>query len=271
MTIKIGLTGSTGSIGKILIKYKKKNVKFFFYKDDITKKSKVHQWIKKNKLQTIIHLAAKVPIKEVNKNKKNARKINFLGTKYIVDACLKENVEWFFFASTSHVYGSSRKKISENSKLNPISFYGKTKLEAENYIIKKFKKKKIRYCIGRIFSTTNSSQKKNYLVPDLKNKIKRAKGNITLKNLNHYRDFISMKDISKIIFVLLRYRYQGIINLGTGNKVYLKKIAIIISRKYKKGLIFSDNKYPSYLIANIKKLKKIYKNRLITKIEKMIF
>ena len=271
MPIKIGLTGSTGSIGKILIKYKKKNVKFSFFKEDITKKKKVHQWIKKNKLKIIIHLAAKVPIKEVNKNKKKAWKINYLGTKYIVDACLKERVEWFFFASTSHVYKSNVKKISENSKLNPISFYGKTKLESENYIINKLKKKKIRYCIGRIFSTTNLTQKKNYLVPDLKNKIKKSKGSIILKNLNHFRDFISMRDISKIIFVLLKNRYQGIINLGTGKKVYLKKIAVIISKRYKKNLIFSDNNYPSNLVANVTKLKISYKKKLSTKIEKMIF
>ena len=44
---------------------------------------------------------------------------------------------------------------------NPISFYGKTKLMAEKYIIKNFKKKKIPFCIERIFSTTNKNQKKN--------------------------------------------------------------------------------------------------------------
>ena len=81
---------------------------------------------------------------------------------------------------------------------------------AEQYIIKKFESAKIKYCIGRIFSTTNKNQKKNYLVPDLKYKIKNAKKKILLKNLNHYRDFISIEDISKIIFVLLKKRYKGI-------------------------------------------------------------
>ena len=65
------------------------------------------------------------------------------------------------------------KKISENNKLNPISFYGKTKLEAENYIIKKFKKEnKILY--WKNFNFYKFKSKKNYLVPDLKNKIKKA-------------------------------------------------------------------------------------------------
>ena len=87
------------------------------------------------------------------------------------------------------------KKISENTAQS-YHFMAKLNLRQKIILLKNLKKK-IRYCIGRIFSTTNSSQK-NYLVPDLKNKIKKAKGNIILKNLNHYRDFISMKDISKI-------------------------------------------------------------------------
>ena len=41
-----------------------------------------------------------------------------------------------FFSSTSHVYKSSQKKISEISIKKPISYYGQTKLWAENYIQK---------------------------------------------------------------------------------------------------------------------------------------
>ena len=66
------------------------------------------------------------------------------------------------------------KKFLKKSK-KPISYYGLTKLKAENYIIKRFKNTKIKYCIGRIFSTTNKNQKKNYLVPDLKYKIRNSK------------------------------------------------------------------------------------------------
>ena len=96
-----------------------------------------------------------------------------------------------------------KNKILETNKKKPISFYGKTKYKAENYIIKKFKKENIQYCIGRIFSTANKNQK-NYLMPDLKRKIKNTNKRIILRNLNHYRDFISMNDISNIIFYLCK-------------------------------------------------------------------
>ena len=107
------------------------------------------------------------------------------------------------------MYLSTKKKISERSKTKPISYYGRTKLLAEKYIIRKLDKSNTTYCIGRIFSTTNKNQKTNYLVPDLIRKIKKAKKSITLENLNHYRDFISMKDIARIIFILYKKKFCG--------------------------------------------------------------
>ena len=265
----IGLTGSTGSLGKTLLKISKQKINC--YRGDVKNKKEVFEWIKKNKLQIIIHLAAIVPIKEVNKNKSNARDVNYYGTKNIVDACIKNKVKCFFFSSTSHVYLPLKKLIDENSTTKPYSYYGKIKLDAENYIIKNFKKNDIDYCIGRIFSTANADQKKNYLVPDLKRKIRKAKNKITLKNLNHYRDFISMSDLSKIILFLLSIKFKGIINLGSGKKIYLKDIAIVIGKKYKKKINFEDNKISTHLIANIKKLRKIYKKKIHSRIENIIF
>ena len=232
MKKKIGLTGSSGSLGKELIK-NKRGIKFCYFKNDITNRKKVFNWVKKNKLNVIIHLAARVPIIEVNKNKEKSKKINYFGTKNLVDACIKEKINWFFFASTSHVYSSSKQKILESNKTSPISYYGKTKLYAEKYIIKKFEKYGINYCIGRIFSTTNINQKKNYLVPDLKSRIKKNKDNLIFKNLNHYRDFISMKDLSKLIFILLNKNFKGIINMASGKSVHLKLIAKILLKKFK--------------------------------------
>ena len=270
MNYSIGLTGSTGSLGKIILK-NNRNIKFKCFKEDIRNRSAVFNWVRKNKIDVVFHLAAIVPIKEVNKNMLKAQKVNFSGTKNIVDACLEKKIKWFFFSSTSHVYSSSHKKISEKNQKKPISYYGLTKLKAENYIIKRFKNTKIKYCIGRIFSKTNKNQKKNYLVPDLKYKIRNSKKKITLKNLNHYRDFISMEDISKIIFVLMNKKFNGVLNLGSGKGIFLKDIAKTIAKKYNKEVIFSDNKKTTYLVANVERLLKIYKLKIPKKIEKIIF
>ena len=169
------------------------------------------------------------------------------------------------------MYSSKKYNINEKAKTSPISYYGKTKLLAEKYIIKKLEKSDSKYCIGRIFSTTNKNQKTNYLVPDLKKKIKQSKKKITLYNLNHHRDFISMKDISKIIICLYKVKFKGVINIATGRAIHLKDIATHICKHYKKKIEFKDNVKKTYLVANINKLKKIYKKNLVKSLDKMIF
>ena len=69
-----------------------------------------------------------------------------------------------------------------------------------------------------------------------------------------------MQDISKIIFCLYEKKFKGIINIASGKGIFLKNIAIHISRYYKKKIKFKDNYKETYLVANINKLKKIYKN-----------
>jgi UDP-glucose 4-epimerase len=270
MSIRIGITGRTGSLGREIVK-SKLGFNYSFFKGDIRNKKKIAKWIGSKKFDAIIHLAAIVPIKVVNNNKKKAYEVNYIATKNIADEVKKNKIKWFFFASTSHVYSSMSKKISESSKTNPISYYGKTKLLAEKYIIKILKKSETTYCIGRIFSTTNKNQKKNYLVPDLKTKIKKSKKKINLYNLGHYRDFISMKNISEIILCLYKKKFKGIINIASGKAIYLKDIAKYISKKYKKKIEIKDNTKKTYLVANINKLKKIYKKKITKNLKELIF
>ena len=75
----------------------------------------------------------------------------------------------FFFQVQPHVYNFSKKPIKENGKKNPISFYGKTKLIAENKIINN-NNSNFSYFIGRIFSIYHKNQKKPFLYPSIKEK-----------------------------------------------------------------------------------------------------
>ena len=81
MKYNIGVTGHSGSLGKSLKKNKTRN-KYFFYKYDIRDKKKLYSWFLNNKLDLIIHLAAIVPIKIVNKNRKKAFDVNYTVQKY---------------------------------------------------------------------------------------------------------------------------------------------------------------------------------------------
>ena len=255
MKYNFGITGHTGVLGTEFIKYNSSK-KFIKFKGNITKKKDVREWISKKNINFLFHFAAVVPTKIVTSNFNYANKVNFIGTKILVDECLKsKKIKWFFFASTSHVYGFSNKRIKETKKTRPISKYGLTKLRAENYIIKIFNKNNIPYCISRIFSFTHKNQSDDFVVPSIMKKI--DKENYTFENVNHYRDFISTKDICSAIRILFNHKAQGIYNIGSGKKILISDLIKIIARKKNKKILLKKNKKKTCLFADISKIKKL--------------
>ena len=80
----VGVTGSYGILGSLLTKllYQHTIIKF---KGDIRKTKDISKWLLKNNFDAIIHLAAIVPIDQVNKYKKKEKNINFYGSKKLID------------------------------------------------------------------------------------------------------------------------------------------------------------------------------------------
>ncbi len=253
--IKCGITGHSGNLGKAFIK-KIKNFKYLKFKGDIRNKNHVDKWIKENEFDLILHFAALAPVNLVNKNYNHALNVNYYGTKNLVNSICKnkKKIKWFFFSSTSHIYYFSNRKIKENFKKSPISKYGKTKLLAERYILKKLKTKGINCCIGRIFSIVDNKNK-TFFINQLLSKLKTKKKTVSLKNLNHIRDFISTNQVSTAIYKLWTKKCNETLNIANGKKIYLKDLALIYSKKLKKKILFKDNKQ-TMLVADIKKMKK---------------
>tara|TARA_E500000178_G_scaffold12714_1_gene12241 strand:- start:12164 stop:12991 length:828 start_codon:yes stop_codon:yes gene_type:complete len=251
---KCGITGGSGTLGKYLLK--QLPFRFSLYDNRIENKKKIFDWLSKNRFDLIIHLAAIVPTKNVESNYKKALRVNYIGTKNIVDTINKNTnkPKWFFYASTSHVYNSvSNKKILESTRIRPYSKYGFTKAKAEKYIKTNLK---IPYAIGRIFSYTHYNQSTSFLIPSLVKKIKAKKRKFV--NLNHYRDFVHIDDISSAINLMWKVKARGVFNIGSGKKINVKDIATFLNKKINKRhkIFFNDNKESTSLIASNKKLKK---------------
>ncbi len=108
------------------------NKNFHFIKGDILDKESLSQAINKN--DTIIHLAAIVGLPACNKDQKLAHSTNVKGTENVVNSISRD--QHLIHASTVSNYGASPgSTCDENSTLNPISCYGKTKTEAEKIVL----------------------------------------------------------------------------------------------------------------------------------------
>ena len=256
--ISIGITGHKGVIGSEFIR-RNKNFNFIRFKGDIANQANVDRWIRNNSFQAILHFAAIVPIKKVERNFLRAKKVNYNGTKNLVDAIIKyrhNNLVWFFYASTSHVYKDSNKKIKENDKRLPITRYGLTKLMAENYILQKKKYTHVQFCIGRVFSFFHHKQKSSYFIQNAYRKIYQQNNkNIFFTGLQQYRDVLGVRDICEAINFLHKKRAVGIYNVASGKKTKLLEIIKILLNK--KKIKITTNRITRKnlnLIANVDKI-----------------
>ena len=85
------------------------------------------------KVDVIFHLAAQVSVPYSMENPAEDFKTNAYGTLNILELARKKDAR-VVYASSAAVYGKPAKTPTpENSPLNPISFYGLSKLVGENY------------------------------------------------------------------------------------------------------------------------------------------
>tara|TARA_A100001015_G_scaffold319768_1_gene443775 strand:- start:1904 stop:2689 length:786 start_codon:yes stop_codon:yes gene_type:complete len=239
------ITGYTGILGSNFIK-RNNNIKFIRFKEDLSKKNDIQNFIKKNSFDYFLHFGAIVPTYRVRENFIYAKKVNHYSTINIVKELKKKNENiWFFFSSSSHVYGFSNKKIKETNKIKPINKYGKLKALSEESIHKILKKSKVKFCIGRIFSFTHKNQDKSFFVPSA------LRGNA--KEVNSLRDFIDVRDICSAIRILINKKKTGIFNIASGKKINLLKIISIIKEKRIRKVSNPQNN----IFADISKLKSL--------------
>lgn len=106
----------------------------------------------KYRIDVIFHLAAKVHDR-LEKDVDQYRLINVNLTEKLAELALKNNVEKLIFFSTVSVYGDIEgRTIDETEICTPSTTYGKTKLEAENILIKAYQKYNLPIIILRLTS-----------------------------------------------------------------------------------------------------------------------
>jgi len=258
--MKILVTGGAGFIGKHLVKYLlKKNHSVTIF-DNFSNSSKnstsiliklgvkiIEGDIKKiNEIQNasmnqniVIHLAAKISVSESIKNPMETFQNNVDGTKNVLIACEKNNVEKIILASSAAVYGEGipKIKLTEESKMNPISPYGKSKVKME-LEIKEFEiNNNVNCIILRFFNIYGIGQTPEYAGVITKF-IERIKENKPLKIFGdgfQTRDFIAIDDVIDSIYNAILYGKSGTYNIASGKITTIKEMAeLMISINGKK-------------------------------------
>ena len=226
---KILITGKTGLLGSKFFKNYSHKYNIINYPHRIEDSKKIKKWLINKSFNFFIHFAAITAKKKaaVHKLKKvnTVASINLL--KILLDSQIKD-FNYFLFISTSHVYGYSNTKIKETKKTSPVNIYGKSKKVVEDFIIKNRKNFNYKIGIARIFNFTGKGQKKGHFIPDISEKINNSK---KINNINQFRDFIHIDDVCKALDLMIIKKLEKPINISSGKKINLIKIARIINKK----------------------------------------
>jgi len=131
MTIKIGITGSRGYVGRELLKYPNT----FPLVCDVRDSKDVEMAIKSEKPDLVVHLASvsDVDVCEDKDNTYSTYKTNVVGTIRVADACEKFGCGMMLMSS-SQVFSGNWGNYREWNKPKPKNYYGLTKLVAESYL-----------------------------------------------------------------------------------------------------------------------------------------
>ena len=229
---------------KILLK----NKNYKFYKTDITKISKLEKIFKKEKVTHVINLAAQAGVRYSLKHPRPYIDTNLLGFFNVLNLSQKFRIKNFLYASSSSVYGYSKKKIFNiNDKTdNPLSLYAATKKSNEliSYTYKHLYKMNI---IGLRFFTVYGE----YGRPDMSLfMFVRSIINNKIINVNNkgemMRSFTYVGDLTKIFWDIINlnknkknnYKIYNIGNIKAFSlKKYIKIIEECLGKKANKRML----------------------------------
>jgi len=287
--MNILITGATGFIGSHLVErlIKEKKHKLIIIKRKTSNIWRIKEFIdkclvydyedfvdlenifKENKIDLIIHLAAKYVKQENDMNEINEMintNISFPCT--LLYYSYRYGVKYFINTGTCFEYKLGNKKIDEKQEYKPFNFYASTKLAFEEILRYYSFNKDVKAITLKLFYPYGEKDNNNKLIPFLIKNIIHNK-EIFLTKGEQQLDYTYIEDVIdayiKSIDFIKKIKNYEVFNIGSGKAITIKKIVnYLFKLSQKKPVIFFD-KIPyslneiMFLEANNKKAKKLLK------------
>ena len=250
---------------------------------DIADKDKIYKIIEEENFDLVMHFAGLIRVDESVKEPKKYNDYNYEKSKIFLDICFKSGLDKIIFSSTASVYGNPKNdQVSENDEMNPLNPYALSKLNLENFLIKKSKQLSIKYIILRYFNVAGSEKKmRTGLISKFSThlikvacEVAKGKKKELIINGDDYdtidgtpvRDYIHISDLADIHLLcaedLMRNHQSNIFNCGYGQGFSVKEVLNTLNTILKFNISTkigprrpSDSKY---VVANSDKFKNYF-------------
>ena len=211
--------------------------KAVFYQGDIRNLEFLDNLFKKEKIDAVIHFAAYSLVGESVTNPLKYYDNNLYGTKVLLEAMIKNNVNKIVFSSTAATYGEPENiPILESDRTCPTNPYGETKLAMEKMFHWASKAHGLNYVSLRYFNACGADatgqigeahNPESHLIPLVLQVPNGKRESVSIYGTDYdtpdgtcIRDYIHVTDLAQAHILAVEYLARGgesdIFNLGNG-------------------------------------------------------
>lgn len=206
---RILITGGTGRLGRELAKVFSGCLSPTHRDLDITDCASVRHFVKGHSFSTVIHCAALTDVRQCERNRELAWKVNVHGVENLVRACLEVGQDiYFVFISTACVFAGDRGDYSEEDVPFPKNFYALTKLLGE-------------------FVVQHSGLKKSLVIRT--NFVARERWPYERAFVDRFGTYLFADDVARAIQTLLPKEMEGTVHICGDARISMYDLALITS------------------------------------------
>ncbi|MHC2993554.1 dTDP-4-dehydrorhamnose reductase [Pontibacter sp. HJ8] len=195
---------------------------------DVTNRVQVEEVVSRFKPTHIIHTAAMTNVDQCETDQEGALKLNRDAVAYLVEACERHDVH-LVHLSTDFIFDGESGPYDEEAVANPISFYGETKLMAEEIV----KKAKCKWAILRtvlVYGVVHDYGRSN-IVLWVRDSLRAGK---VLKVVDdQFRTPTLAEDLAMGCWLVVEQDAEGIYNISGNEMLTPYQMALIVADFFK--------------------------------------
>lgn len=227
--------------------------------------SLIQNAIAANEVNLVIHLVSTIiPSSSLEDFHRDIEQV-ILPTFKLIDYLSNTEIKFIFFSSGGTIYGKSDTALKENHKLEPINYYGYSKLLIEDYIIFLNRLNNLKFIIIRpsnVYGKYQRLEAQQGFIAVALGKIKSNEPVEIWGDGKTIRDYVYAQDVAEALNKIIKSNIiNQIINIGSGTGIDLLGIVEILQTYFDKKiiLIFKDKRPVDLdrMTLNIEKLQSI--------------
>jgi len=191
---------------------------------DLTSQDKIIKTIQEIKPDSIIHLAAMTNVDLCETQQELAYLINTKATEILAKQAAKLDT-FFVYVSTDYVFDGKKGKYSEDDSTNPLGYYGKSKLKAEEALNKLASS----WCIARTSTPFGIHSNKKSFPIWIKENLE-AKKEIPVL-IDQFTSPTYVPNLSKMLIEIVKRQILGVIHTAGASRISRYELAILVAEK----------------------------------------